>query len=106
MSKKGVKWDNGKVQWGLLPFVAIREVARVMTWACTRSEPKPYPPNSWQGVETWRYIDALYRHLDTYLDPNRRSIDEESGLHTMAHAACCCLFIVHQELTLQAQKYR
>ena len=106
MSKKGVKWDNGKVQWGLLPFVAIREVARVMTWACTRSEPKPYPPNSWQDVETWRLIDALYRHLDAYLDLAQSDADGDSGMHHMAHAACCCLFILHQAITGQAQKYR
>jgi len=106
MTKQGVKWDRGKLQWGLVPLVAIREVVRVMTWACTRTAPKPYPPNSWQNVESWRYVDALYRHLDAYLDPAQSDFDEESGIHTLAHAACDCLFILHQELTGTARKYR
>lgn len=103
---EGVKWDTGKLQWGLLPVQALREVVRVMTWATTREDPKPYPPDSWKSVESHRYVDALYRHLDAYLDPNQSDIDEESGIHTLAHAVCNCLFLLYQELMGTAKKYR
>jgi hypothetical protein len=99
MSKDGMKWDTGKTRWSLLPFTAIREVAKVLTWAVERDDPAPYEPGSWKQVDHHRYVSALYRHLDAYLDPGQDDYDDESDLHHLAHAGACVLFLLWQALT-------
>jgi hypothetical protein len=49
---------------------------------------------AWQKVPNAkeRYFAALMRHLTAWWDGERA--DPESGLHHLAHAGCCLLFLI------------
>jgi hypothetical protein len=88
----GKKDDQGKPMFDLLPPYAVEEVARVLTFGA-----KKYGANSWQNLENSRarYIGAAMRHLFEFAKGH--AIDEESGLHHLAHAACSILFVLDHE---------
>jgi hypothetical protein len=88
---EGRKYDLGKARMGLLPWGALHEVAKVLTFGGAK-----YASNNWQNVESFqaRYEDALLRH---YVESRRGRIhDQESGLHVLAHAACDLLFLLSE----------
>lgn len=95
----GRKDDGGKLQWWLLPLEPVREVVRVLQWAAFDKE-HPYPPHNWKLVPNaeQRYYDAAMRHLtswwERYEAGDKERTDDESGLHSLAHAACCILFLL------------
>jgi hypothetical protein len=85
----GAKHDAGKLRWSLLPLDATREVVRVLTKGAEK-----YTPNNWEYVENARerYYDALLRHVTSWYEGEHS--DPEWGLHHLAHAACCALFLL------------
>jgi hypothetical protein len=101
---EGRKDDAGKLPWWLLPLQPVEEVLRVLYWAAYEKQPKPYGPNNWQGVPDARrrYYDAAMRHLTDYWKRHTAGrtdmADHESGLHILAHAGCCILFVLWFEL--------
>ena len=92
-SAGGVKYDNGKPQWSLLPFKALTEVVEVLTYGA-----KKYAPDNWKKVPDARrrYIDAGFRHFAAYASGETH--DPETGKHHLAHAICCLLYIVAFDL--------
>jgi hypothetical protein len=89
----GVKYDNGKPQWSLLPFKALGQVVEVLTYGA-----KKYAPDNWKKVPDARrrYIDAGFRHLTAYASGETN--DPETGKHHLAHAICCMLYLVAFDL--------
>lgn len=89
----GVKYDNGKPQWSLLPFRALTQVVEVLTYGA-----KKYAPDNWKKVPDARrrYIDAGFRHLTAYTTGETN--DPETGKHHLAHAICCMLYLVAFDL--------
>ncbi|AUR84372.1 hypothetical protein NVP1054O_68 [Vibrio phage 1.054.O._10N.261.52.A1] len=89
---KGLKFDQDKPRYDLLPPKAVDELAKVLTFGAEK-----YAPNSWQGVEDGinRYRAALLRH--TFAIQRGELVDSESGLPHSAHAMCCAAFIVELE---------
>lgn len=87
---KGKKFDEGKLRWLLLPLVAVREVVRVLEFGA-----KKYGADNWQGLPNAedRYLNACLRHIVAYREGE--VLDHESGLHHLAHAACCLLFVIY-----------
>lgn len=85
---KGSKHDRGKPRWSLLP-PGIRSVVDVLEYGAQK-----YSVDNWQLVQDprRRYFDALQRHVWAWSDGETN--DPESGLHHMAHAACCALFLI------------
>lgn len=85
----GVKYDNGKPQWRLVPFGAMSEVVDVLTYGAVK-----YAPDNWKHVPSARerYIDAGFRHLVAYASGEKK--DAESGYSHLAHAMCCLLFLL------------
>jgi hypothetical protein len=57
-----------------------------------------YAKDNWQKVANSRerYLDATFRHLIAYIEGEK--VDKESGLHHLAHATCCLLFILWFDL--------
>ena len=57
---QGVKFDNGKTEYSLLPPFALEEVATVLT-----ENTKKYDRENWRYVDNLerRYFDAGQRHL-------------------------------------------
>ena len=88
----GLKYDDGKLQYGLIPPIATKSLAQVLTFGAAK-----YAPNSWQTVQDGerRYLDALYRHLEAYR--SGESTDSESGLSHLAHAITNVAFLLHFE---------
>jgi len=89
----GVKYDNDKPQWSLLPFKALGQVVEVLTYGA-----KKYAPDNWKKVPNakQRYIDAGFRHFTAYASGEKH--DQETGKHHLAHAICCLLYLVAFDL--------
>ena len=84
---EGRKDDQDKVRWDLMPWGPLNEVAKVMTHGA-----KKYSDDNWKKVAPRKYIAASMRHfIDWVLGETN---DPESGLHHLAHAVCCLLFLM------------
>jgi len=90
----GVKYDEGKPRPGLLPPEALLEISAVLEFGARK-----YSDDNWQLVPEWRkrYLDAMLRHVLAWMAGVKQ--DEETGRHPLAHAGCCLLYLLNQELT-------
>ena len=87
----GIKHDDGKLPYHLLPFDAIDEVVAVL-----RHGAKKYGGRNWEGGMDWsRLIGASLRHLSSYSQGQR--VDPETHLYALAHAICNLLFLLAYE---------
>lgn len=89
IAKQGLKLDDGKLKYSLLPKGSIREILKVLMFGA-----KKYSPGNWKKVSNprERYYDALMRHLDDWYNGEKH--DSESGLLHLAHAGACLLFLI------------
>jgi len=85
------KADAGKPKLSLVPSEIIRNIAVIREYG----NKKYNSPNNWKTVEKERYIDAFYRHWLAYIDGE--TLDKESGLPHIWHAACNLAFICEME---------
>ena len=92
--QQGVKYDEDKLQWTLLPFRALKEVVEVLTFGA-----KKYSPDNWKVVPDarTRYVDAAFRHLTDWQISER--LDGETRKSHLAHAVCCLLYLLWFEQT-------
>lgn len=87
-----VKHDDGKARFDLLQPLALTEVAKVLEHGS-----KKYADNNWRKGAAWsRYYGALQRHLNAWWAGE--SLDKDSGLGHLAHAACCLMFLQSYEI--------
>lgn len=89
--KKGIKFDDGKLQFSLIPPEIKLYLAEVLTFGA-----KKYAPNNWQKIDVKRYYDALERHMNAFQLGEEN--DEESGMHHLKHALTNMMFITWLEL--------
>ena len=87
---EGIKYDDDKLRYDLLPFEAIDEVVKVLNYGVKR-----YGANTWQNVESERYVAALLRHISAWRQGEKN--DEESGLPHLSHILCNAMFLVYLE---------
>ena len=87
--KHGVKYDDGKARWELIPFRAMRDVVDVLTYGSRK-----YADDNWKIVPDARkrYISAAFRHLTDWAGGEKK--DSETGKSHLAHAICCLLFLL------------
>lgn len=85
----GRKFDGGKLQYGLLPPLALRETVKVLTFGAEK-----YEPDNWRRVPDGprRYFDAAQRHLWAYKEGE--IADPETNVNHLAHAICCLMFML------------
>ena len=85
----GRKFDGDKLEYGLLPPLALQEVVKVLTFGA-----KKYEPDNWKHVPDAhrRYFNAAQRHMWAYKMGEMN--DPETGINHMAHAICCLMFMV------------
>lgn len=84
----GIKYDNNKLDYTLLPFESLQEVVKVLMFGA-----KKYSRDNWQQVKPKeRYIQAAFRHLIAYAMGEK--LDPESGINHLAHCTCCLLFLI------------
>jgi hypothetical protein len=89
----GRKFDGGKLEYGLLPPLALEETVKVLTFGAQK-----YEPDNWQFVpdSKRRYFDALQRHVWAWKQGEKD--DKESGLPHLAHAMCCLMFLYEHDV--------
>lgn len=90
---EGVKFDNEKVDWTLVPFKAMEPVVRVLEHGA-----KKYSADNWKIVKNarHRYLAAAYRHMNAINDGEWVDDKETggSGEPHAAHVICCMLFLL------------
>lgn len=86
---QGVKYDQDKDRWDLVPWTEFKQVVKVLTHGATK-----YAPENWQKVENPRnrYFAAAQRHFTAWREGE--IIDPDSGLPHLACAICCLLFLM------------
>ena len=95
---RGVKTDLDKRRYSLLPPKTLDEVVDVLEFGS-----KKYASNNWMYVENarTRYYDATLRHINAWWYGEQ--IDGETGLHHLAHAVCCLLFLMWFDLNKEVE---
>ena len=99
--EQGRKYDGGKPQLYLLPPKSINEVGKVLTFGAEK-----YDPHNWRKVDDLqnRYSSAALRHIFAHIDGE--DADEETGLSHLAHAICCLMFKLEDELLGKSEEER
>ena len=85
---------NYVIRKELLPKKAIDEIIKVLSYGAEK-----YSPDNWKYVKPFklRYMKALLRHLFQWF-VLKEKYDKETGLHHLAQAGCCLLFLLEKEL--------
>lgn len=91
----GVKHDTGKLRYDLVPAKALAEVVAVLTHGASK-----YDDENWYKVlkepnGPRRYYAAVMRHLEAWRQGE--VVDKETGLHHLAHATCCLMFLQYSD---------
>ena len=87
----GMKYDSDKPRMDLLDPHAMEQLAKVLTFGASK-----YAAHNWrQGLHKSRLLAAALRHLFAYL--GGQDLDPETGLSHVAHAMCCCMFLLGLE---------
>ena len=89
---EGIKHDETKPRWDLIPIEPIEEVVKVLTYGAAK-----YADDNWKKVPNWRrrYFSACMRHIIAWWKGEIK--DKESGQTHLAHAICCLLFAMWRE---------
>lgn len=88
-SDHGVKHDDGKDRWDLLPVGELTDIVKVLTYGARK-----YSAGQWMSVPDPinRYYAAMMRHIAAWR--TGEIVDMESELPHLAHAGCCLLFLM------------
>jgi len=90
--EKGVKFDNDKLRWDLLPRDALEELVKVYTLGA-----KKYGDNNYlNGMDWSRIIGALERHLTAFIKGETH--DKEDGQHHLASVVWNALTLLTYDL--------
>jgi hypothetical protein len=93
--KEGVKYDQGKMRYDLIPVLPLYELARVYTIGA-----KKYDDNNWRkGIQFGRVIAALQRHLEKWKVGHRN--DATDGQHHLSSVMWCAATLMQFELMAQ-----
>lgn len=86
-NEKGLRYNEGKVKWGLVPHSALVPMVKVLEFGA-----KKYAPFNWQkGLSVSEILESMQRHL--YAFQEGENIDPESGLEHIGHIQCNALFL-------------
>jgi len=88
----GKRFNQGKLQWSLLPFEALVGVVKVMMAGA-----KKYGVANWSRGMSWTICyDCAMRHL--YAWRTGEDSDSESGESHLSHVICNMLFLIYYSL--------
>lgn len=92
----GEKHDDNKNDYSLLPFDALEQVSKVLTFGA-----KKYKRDNWKTVPNsrTRYFSASCRHLFSWFRGEVN--DPETGFNHLAHAICCLMFLLSNDLEIR-----
>jgi len=84
---KAVKFDGDKPRADLMSGPALLGLSRILGHGAEK-----YAADNWRKGMAWRrLIGAALRHLLDFADG--QDLDEDSGLPTIDHVACCVMFL-------------
>jgi len=84
----GLRHDEGKLQWDLLPGSFVRAVVEVLNDGAEK-----YAPWNWaRGMHWTRVANCQRRHWEWFWLEGER-FDKESGRHHLAHMATNIMFL-------------
>ncbi len=90
-SDTGLRYNEGKLPYDLIPFEAEEGLARVLAHGA-----KKYAARNWEKGMDWSIpYGAMRRHQAAWW--NGEKIDKESGLPHMAHILCNAAFLLAYE---------
>lgn len=97
----GIKYDGEKPDMYLLPPLATLEVGKVLTYGANK-----YSPDNWRKLDNLqeRYTSAAMRHILAHMSGEAN--DEETDMSHLAHAICCLLFKLEDELLAKSEEKR
>lgn len=89
---EGIKHDQHKIRWDLVPYDAVNEIAKVLTFGASK-----YEARNWEkGMDWSRAFGALQRHLTRWFHGQDK--DKETRLTHLSNAGCCLFFLLSWEL--------
>ena len=89
----GRKFDGNKLQYVLIPPLALKATVEILTFGAEK-----YEPDNWKNVpdSKRRYFDAMQRHLWAWKEGEQD--DPETGKNHLAHAMCCLMFLYEHDV--------
>jgi hypothetical protein len=88
VASEGLKFDNGKARYDLVPPEIEEAIAKVLTFGAAK-----YGDRNWElGMKWGRPYAALRRHMAAWWSGEHK--DPETGMPHTWHAACCIAFLV------------
>ena len=98
---EGKKFDQEKPMLYLLPPKSLIEIGKVLTHGAEK-----YGPENWRKVDDLqnRYTSAALRHIVAHMECEK--YDYETDLSHLAHAMCCLLFKLEDELIEESEEAR
>lgn len=89
---QGVKFDNGKLRYDLIPTGPLAAVAAVYTVGAAK-----YADRNWElGMDRGRVYAASLRHMNAYWSGQVH--DPETGIHHLAHAVFGMMAIMEYDM--------
>lgn len=88
---EAARFDEGKNRFDLMPPWPLEQVAQVYTYGTRKYD----DDNWWKGMPWKKVIGPMLRHIWKWLRGEK--LDDESGLHHLAHAAWQCLALMEYE---------
>jgi hypothetical protein len=89
----GDRYNVGKPRISLVPYTAVKEIAKVLTFGAEK-----YGPWNWaKGLSWLECCDSLERHIGAWKEGE--DLDDESGIHHLAHAGCNIMFLLFFSIT-------
>ena len=88
----GLKYDDNKPRYDLIPKQPLEDIAKVLTFGAGK-----YSDDNWKKVESGRarYYSATIRHIEAWRAGE--NLDSESGLPHLAHAMATLMFLASGE---------
>ena len=84
----GIKFDNNKDRYELIPEEAMTGIAQVLTFGAEK-----YGDRNWElGLSYSRVFGATLRHLYAWWRGQNK--DPETGLSHLYHAGCCVSMLI------------
>lgn len=95
----GVKYDDDKRRYDLVPSEALGKIVDVLTYGANK-----YDDRNWEkGIKWGRVFAATMRHMWAWW--RREEKDDESSIIHLAHAGCNILFLIHFILNKKYEKF-
>jgi hypothetical protein len=86
MDEKALRYNEGKLQWGLVHFKSLEPMVRTLEFGALK-----YAPNNWmKSMDKRQILESMQRHLAAILDGEE--IDPESNQSHIGHIMCNCMF--------------